>query len=91
MFLSMQKLVPCDFLNSVRCGDSVVICRVNGDTNMIILCHWYNSKKQNVFPTLNALFIFLSHKFARIYSKTYCSTSPLKCLSSESVLFGYIY
>ena len=25
-----------------------------------------------------------------LYNKTYCGTSPLKCLSSESVLFGYI-
>jgi len=49
VFLSMQELVPCDFLVSIRCDDSVVICGVNGGTNMIILFHWYNSKTQNVF------------------------------------------
>jgi len=66
VFLSMQELVPCDFIVSIGCGDSVVICGVNGGTNMIVLYHWYNGKTQNVFfPTLNALLLFLSHKFTQ--------------------------
>jgi len=61
----MQELVPCDFLVNIRCGGSVIICGVNGGTNTIVLYHGYNSKTQNIFPTLNALLLFLSHKFTQ--------------------------